>query len=173
MTPMTMLVLAQSRSSSTDFDFNYYTSPVSWVITIVFIGLGIFVAVDASKYPDWVWQQSGQSKPLWQIMPIVLGVCCGCFNVIAVLIYFLNIKKKLDQIQAGGGYQQQGYGYGQPGYPPQQGGYPPAQGGYPPQAPPPGGYPPQAPPPSYPPGPGQPPGPPGPPPPGPPGPPPQ
>ncbi len=125
-------LFAQTYTSSSNGV--YYSNPFAWVINIVFIGLGIWVAVDASKYPDWVWQSTGQNKVLWQILPIVIGLCCGCFGLIPVLIYFLNIKKKLDAAQGGGyggGYPPQ-QGYGQPGYPPQGGygqpGYPPAGG---------------------------------------------
>ena len=102
-------VLAQSSAS-----YSYTGSPVFYLSNVIFIGLGIWVAVDANKYPDQVWQQAGQNKVLWQAMPIIVGLCCGCLGIIPVLIYFLSIKKKLDQFNAGGGYG----GYGGGGYPP-------------------------------------------------------
>ncbi len=147
-----------------------------WALGIAVLGFGIYCAVDANKYPDWAWEQTGQNKALWMVMligvPLLTCWCCGLFfaGLIPSLIYFLNIKKKLDAAQGGGaggygaggfppgGYPPQGYGqpgygqpgYGQPGYPPQQPGYPPQPGygqpgeqpGYPPQQP---GYPPQQP----------------------------
>ncbi len=129
---MNALVLAQTYTYR-------YDSPLVWVGSILFLGLGIWVAVDANKYPDWVWERSGQNKMLWMIMPPVLGLCCGCLTLIPVLIYFLNIKKSLDTANAGGpaAYGANGYGqpYGQPGYPPP--GQPYGQPGYgqPPAAP--------------------------------------
>lgn len=128
---MIAAVLAQSNN------FSYYSSPLSWVGTILFLGLGIWVAVDANKYPEHVWQAAGQNKLVWQIVPVVVGLCCGYLNLIPVLIYFLSIKKKLDASQAGGGGGGYGAPYGAPGgygAPPgygQPGGYqPPAPGGY-------------------------------------------
>ena len=144
---MVATVLAQS--------YSYSSSGVTSIVQLVFwlacIAAAVYVAVDANKYADNVWQAAGQNKMLWIILPIVLSVCCGCFGLIPVIIYFVSIKKKLDETQAGGAGGYGGYGqpapggYGQPapgyGTPPAPGGYgtPPAPGGYQPPAAPSGG----------------------------------
>ena len=45
-------------------------------------------AVDASKYPDWAFQQAGTSKFVWQILPIVLLFLCGIAGGVMGLIWF-------------------------------------------------------------------------------------
>jgi len=71
-------------------------------LNIVFLGVGIWVAVDAYKYSDTVWQSTGQNKMIWVVIPVLVGLCCGIFVLIPVLFYFLSVKKKLDA--ASGGY---------------------------------------------------------------------
>jgi hypothetical protein len=166
-----ILLLAQTTSLGSNF-----SSFISLGLGIAVLAASIYAAVDANKYPEWVWQQAGQSKVLWMVLliatPVLTCWCCFLFTLIPLLIYFLNIKKKLDQAQAGGGYPMMGYGYpgyppaggyGYPGYPPpggaggygqpgaygQPGGYPPPYEYPPPAAP--GSPPPPAPPPSGPP----------------------
>ncbi len=96
-------VLAQVTVESSNGGFLIF----SIILNLVFLGVGIYAAVDANKYGDAAWQATGQNKTLWMVLPIVMGLCCGIFVLIPVLIYFLSIKKKLDA--AGGGY---GTGYG-------------------------------------------------------------
>ena len=128
--------------------------PISLVFLALWIGLGILVAVDAGKYPDWAFTQAGGRKSTWQIWPIVLAAVCGPFMLIMLIIWFASKKPAIERIAAAGGPQ---YGYGAPGYgaPPPGYGYPqpgatppPPPGWTPPApAPPPGAPPPAAPPP--------------------------
>lgn len=100
-------VLAQVRVEADSGGLGAGGFVVSGILTLVFLGIGIWAALDANKYPDATWQATGQNKTLWMVLPIVMGLCCGILVLIPVLIYFLSIKKKLDA--AGGGY---GTGYG-------------------------------------------------------------
>lgn len=106
---MESAVLAQVTVETSSTGFGGASLIIQLVFIVIFLGIGIYTAVDANKYPDQVWQATGQNKTLFMILPIVMGLCCGIFVLIPVLIYFLSVKKKLDA--AGGG------GYG--GYPPQ------------------------------------------------------
>jgi hypothetical protein len=135
--------------------------PISFVFWALWIALGIIVAVDAGKYPDWAFTQAGSRKSTWQIWPIVLAVLCGLGTLIMLIIWFASKKPAIERIAAAGGPQ---YGYGAPGYgapppgygypqpgatpPPPPGWTPPAQEAPPPGAPPPtwGSPPPTAPP---------------------------
>jgi hypothetical protein len=121
---------------------------------IVVLVFTIMTAVDASKYPEWAFQQTGSSKFVWQILPIVF--LFGLGGAVMALIWFTS-KREAVAVAARQGPP---YGYGAP--PPGWG--PPPGGGWSPPAPPPptppSSYPPPGtPPPPYP-APGPPPGPP-------------
>ncbi len=105
------------------------------VFGLVWLALGLFVLVDANKYPDWAFVQTGSSKTVWQAVPIVLALFCGIGTLIMAIIWFASKKPAIERALAGGGY---GYGYppaGPSGYPPPP--PPPSQGGWgpPPQPP--------------------------------------
>jgi len=117
--------------------------------------LSIMTAVSASKYPDWAFQQSGTSKFIWQILPIILLFVCGLAGGVLGIIWYSGTRAQVEAAaRSGGGAppygygpppQQYGYGAPPPGYGP-----PPAPGGWtPPQSPaqsgPPPGYPPPPP----------------------------
>ncbi len=74
-----------------------------FIVNIVCLGVGIWVAVDAWKYSDTVWQSTGQNKMIWVVVPVLVGFCCGVLVVIPVLYYFMSIKKKLDAATGGFG----------------------------------------------------------------------
>lgn len=135
-----------------------YVSPVGWVFWLVWLGLGIYIAMDAGKLPDWAFERAGTKKSTWQVWPIVSGVLCCIPVLVFAIMWFTSKKEQVEAAARGGG----------PGVPPGYG-YPGTAG--PGWAPPPQGG--QAPPPGYQPWPGQEPGgsPPPPAPPGPPGPP--
>ncbi len=75
----------------------------AWVflVNLVFLGIGIWIAVDANKYSDTAWQSTGQTKMVWVVVPVLVGFCCGIFVLIPVLYYFLSVKKKLDAASGG------------------------------------------------------------------------
>jgi hypothetical protein len=117
--------------------------------------LSIMTAVSASKYPDWAFQQSGTSKFVWQILPIILLFVCGLAGGVLGIIWYSGTREQVEAAaRAGGsspyGYgpppQQPGYGAPPPGYgpPPAPGGWTPPQSG-PAQSGPPPGYPPPPP----------------------------
>jgi hypothetical protein len=109
-----------------------------FIIGIGSIVIAIMTVVDASKYPDWAYQQTGSSKFIWQILPIVLLFLCGFAGGIMGLIWFSS-KRQAVAAAAHGGSPPYGYGAPPPGWGP-----PPGSGGWtppsspPPPAPPPG-----------------------------------
>jgi hypothetical protein len=142
-----------------------------FVVGIGSLVLSIMTAVSASKYPDWAFQQSGTSKFVWQILPIILLFVCGLAGGVLGIIWYSGTRDQVERAARGGspyGYlppAQQGYGAPPPGWgpPPAPGGWSPPgspgpSSGYPPPPPPsqPPGYPPPQPPQS--PSPSQPPG---------------
>lgn len=137
---------------------------ISIILGLATLAAGIFVAVDANKYPDTAHQAAGAPKGAWiggGIVGGILGLCC-CFplGLIVPILWFAVYKKKVEAGQGGPGFGGPPGGYGGPppgggyGGPPPGGGFggpPPGgqPGGFPPpppQAPPGGGYPPPPPP---------------------------
>jgi len=149
---------------------------VALVLVVAEIGFNVFVAIDASKHPDWAFQQAGTMKPLWIGLPAgaaaISALCCLCGGILGAgfgvllaapgVVWMASFRGKvIDAEQRGGsGYGGSGApppgGYGGP--PPGGYGGPPPGGPYgPPGGPPPGFTPPSGPPGGFPP-PGAPPG---------------
>jgi len=109
--------------------------------------LSIMTVVSASKYPDWAYQQTGSSKFVWQILPIILIFVCGWAGGVMGLIWFSSKRDQVEQAAQRGGQGPYGYGpppqqqYGAPqqpyGAPPPGWGPPPAPGTWSPPQPPP------------------------------------
>ena len=68
---------------------------------VVPLVLGIWAAVDASKYPDWAFERAGTSKTLWIVLPIVGMLACGIVAIVAAIVWFSSTKQKV-QASAGG-----------------------------------------------------------------------
>jgi hypothetical protein len=76
-------------------------------LLILVFGLGglvalagvIWTVVDAAGQPDWAWQQAGQGKTVWIVMPIVGLVLCGGFSLILVIVYFASIRPQVLRAQ--------------------------------------------------------------------------
>jgi hypothetical protein len=120
--------------------------PVLFIGLFLVVGIGslvisIMTAVDASKYPDWAFQQTGSSKFVWQILPVLLLLICGLAGGVLGIIWYSSKRDEVARAAQAAGPAPY-YGSPPPGWGP-----PPAAGGWaPPNAPPP-----YAPPPSYPP----------------------
>jgi hypothetical protein len=111
-----------------------------FIIGIGSLVLAIMTAVDASKYPDWAFQQTGTTKFVWQILPLVLLFVCGIAGGIMGLVWYSSKRAEVERAARAGGPPPYGYG-APPGWGP-----PSAPGGWtPPSAPP--QYPPPRPPP--------------------------
>jgi hypothetical protein len=70
---------------------------------IVPIALGIWVAVDASSFPDWAFERAGTSKTLWIVLPLVGVVACGVITIVAVLVWFMSYKPRVVAARDSGG----------------------------------------------------------------------
>ena len=104
--------------------------------------IAIMTVVDASKYPEWAFQQTGSSKFVWQILPIILIFLCWLGAGVIGLIWYTSKRDAVVRAASTGGPPP--YYGAPPGWSP-----PPAQGWTPPAAPP--QFPPPAPPPPAPP----------------------
>lgn len=151
-----MLVPVLAQEYNYQFDGSPALTGLSWALALVGVGVCIFVLVDATRRPDWVWPATGQSKALWitlGVLGIFPGCCCGLAGIAIGAIYLAAIRPKLEATTSSG--------YGGPGYGPPPGAYgpgqPPGSGYGPPPGPfgpPPGGS--SYPPPGYGPPPGSP-----------------
>lgn len=123
-----------------------YASPGFLLISVAILAFGIWVAVDASKYPEYAFQQAGTQKWLYQIVAPIAGFLCGIIAIVIGIIWFASKKSQVEQAARGGGAPPPGtYGTS---LPPQAPGWPPPASGT---------YTPPPPPPSSPPAPGSPP----------------
>jgi hypothetical protein len=140
---MLLIVLAQEYNY--DYEFSPALTGLDWGLRLVGVGLCIFVLVDATRRPDWVWPATGQSKALWitlGVLGIFPGCCCGLAGGAIGAVYLAAIRPKLETAQSGGygGPGSGAFGQGPPpgsGYGPSAGPYgpPPGPSGY---GPPPG-----------------------------------
>ena len=85
------------------------------IVPFLVLGIGsivvvVMTAVDASKYPDWAFQQAGTTKFTWQIIPIVLLFLCGIAGGVMGLIWYTSKREAVARAAAGGAP----YGYGTP-----------------------------------------------------------
>lgn len=129
---MSLAVVASALAQSTDSDFSFELNPVASVVGLALLGFGIWVCVDASKYPDWAFERAGTKKSTWQIWPIVGGVCCGIVALIMGIIWFASKKAQVESAATAGAPP----GSAPPGGPP-FGSPPGPPPGPPPEAPPP------------------------------------
>jgi hypothetical protein len=75
------------------------------------IGIGslvmmIVALVDIVRRPDWQWRMAGQEKVLWILLVILVN-----FLAIPSLIYWFNIRKKLQAVEAGAAAGRYGPGH--------------------------------------------------------------
>lgn len=69
------------------------------LIDLVALAFVIWGAVDASSQPDWAWQQTGRSKIVWIVVPLVSLVVCGVVGLVMVIVYFTSIRPELRRAQ--------------------------------------------------------------------------
>lgn len=118
--------------------------PGFWLVTTAVVVFGVWVAVDASKYPDWAFERAGTQKWLFQILTPVAAFLCGIVAIVLGIIWFASKKAQVEQASRSGGPPEGTYGTSQPP-PASTWGPPPAPGSWTPPPPPPG---PATPPPS-------------------------
>lgn len=70
-------------------------------LAVVPLGLGIWVAVDASRQPEGAFEAAGTSKTLWIVLPIVGVVACGIVALVAALVWFSSTRARV--LAAAGG----------------------------------------------------------------------
>jgi hypothetical protein len=117
---------------------------IFFVVGVGSLVLSIMTVIDASKYPEWAFQQTGSSKFVWQVIPIILIFVCGVGGGVMGLIWYTSKRDEVARVARAGGPPPY---YGTPPYPPPPGyGQPPsAQGWAPPVAPSPPARPPDPP----------------------------
>ena len=67
------------------------------------LALGIWTAVDASRYPDQAFERAGTNKMLWIVLPIVGIVACGIVAIVAAIVWFSSYKARVADAAAHGG----------------------------------------------------------------------
>lgn len=99
---MSLAALSVSIAQTTDSDFRFEVNPIASVVGLALLAFGIWVCVDASKYPDWAFERAGSKKSTWQIWPVVGGVCCGIPALIMGIIWFASKKAQVEAAATGG-----------------------------------------------------------------------
>ncbi len=80
---------------------------VFWVVVVIGSLVMLIVAlVDIVKRPEWQWKLAGQEKILWLLLVILVN-----FLAIPSLIYWFNIRKKLQAVEEGAAKGQFGPGH--------------------------------------------------------------
>lgn len=69
------------------------------LVELVALGLVVWGAVDAANQPDWAWQQTGRSRIVWIVLPLVSLVVCGIVGIVMVVVYFTSIRPELRRAQ--------------------------------------------------------------------------
>ena len=113
----------------------FVTGAGFWIITGVVLAFGIWVAVDASKYPDWAFQQAGTQKWLFQILTPISAFLCGIVAIVVGIIWVASKKAQVEQAARCGGPPEGTYGTSLPPQAPTWG-PPPASGTWTPPPPP-------------------------------------
>src|SRR3954468_9956556 len=89
-----------------------------FAIAIGSVVISIMTAVEASKYPDWAFQQTGSSKFVWQILPIILLFACWPAGGVVGLIWYSSKRNEVARAALAGGpppyYGAPPPGWGQP-----------------------------------------------------------
>jgi hypothetical protein len=127
----------------------FVASPGFLVISLALLALGIWVAVDASKYPDWAFQRANTQKWIYQVLAPIGGLFCGIIAIVVGIIWFSSKKAEVAAAASSGGGAPEGtYGtslppsaptWGPGAPPPAAGTPPPAAGTWTPPPPPPSG----------------------------------
>lgn len=89
MHPVLAAVLAQQTP---DFGVTVYLQLLAGVVAL---GVGIFMAIDAYKIPPGAWQEVGQSRLLWMLLPPVAGFACWPLLVVLAALWFGVVRKRL------------------------------------------------------------------------------
>ena len=96
-----MIALA-TLLAETNTSFEFRLNPITSIIGLALLAFGIYVCVDASKYPDAAFTAVGSKKSTWQIWPVVGGLCCGIAALIMGIIWFSSKKAAVEAAARGG-----------------------------------------------------------------------
>jgi hypothetical protein len=71
------------------------------VVLVELVALAVIVwgAVDAAGQPDWAWQQTGRSRTVWIVVPLVSLLVCGIVGIFMVVVYVASIRPELRRAQ--------------------------------------------------------------------------
>lgn len=107
------------------------------------LALGIYVAVDAGRYPEWAYERLGSRRINWQVWPVLGGLFCGIVAIVFAVLWLTSKRRDVAAAASGGGPDggsPRGGGWPPPPAPPGDGGWPPSPPSgpdYPPPPPPP------------------------------------
>jgi hypothetical protein len=73
------------------------------IIGLAVLVLGIYVAVDIARYPDWAFQRAGTSKALWLVMAILFLFVCGIAALVVDIIWLSSKRAQIQAAAASGG----------------------------------------------------------------------
>jgi hypothetical protein len=65
--------------------------------------LPILAAIDASKYPEWAFQQTSSSKFVWQVLPIILLIACWPAGGVLGLLWYTSKRHEVERAALAGG----------------------------------------------------------------------
>ncbi len=72
------------------------------LLTVVPLVLGILVAVDASRYPEWAFERAGTAKTLWIVLPIVSVFVCAPVAIVVAIIWYSSFRNRIIDAAQGG-----------------------------------------------------------------------
>jgi hypothetical protein len=113
----------------------FVVGPGFLIVSVAVVAFGIWVAVDASKYPDWAFERAGTQKWLYQVLTPIAGFLCGIVAIVVGIMWFASKKAQVEQAARDGGPPPGTYGTSLPPQAPTWG-PPPASGTWKPPPPP-------------------------------------
>ena len=72
------------------------------LLAVVPLVLGVLVAIDASRYPDWAFERAGTAKTLWIVLPIVSIFVCGPVAIVAAIVWYSSFRRRVIDAAQGG-----------------------------------------------------------------------
>ncbi len=72
------------------------------LLAVVPLVCGLFVAIDASRYPEWAFERAGTARTLWIVLPIVSIVVCGPVAIVTAIVWYSSFRRRVIDASQGG-----------------------------------------------------------------------